>query len=450
MEQQISLFPSASTRIGFHYFPDTLHYRDCDLAAWLPELTSLGASWLVLQSAPDRAIPESFLSGLSSTGIHPIIHFRLSLANANEPAEIQPLLESYARWGACSAVFYDRPNARSSWPASGWAQQDLVERFLDRYLPLAALALESGLAPVLPPLEPGGNYWDTAFLRGVLESLVRRKQARLLQSLALGAYAWSSGHTLNWGAGGPEAWPEVRPYLTPTGSQDQRGFRIYDWYQTIATAVLGQPLPLVLFQAGAPVDPMLPLTDPTSGQTGPDTAVAIARMLAGETIADPTDRQTALEPIPQQVVACSYWLLADDPASPFHSQAFYQGSREPLPAVQALKSYLASPAPAQKKSAPVAKLTPSLDHPISHYLLLPTYEWGVADWHLDVIKPFIKKHTPAVGFSLDEARLAQKVTVVGSTQTFTENDLETLRSFGCTVERISGDGTSIASQLAER
>ncbi|HEX2981304.1 MAG TPA: hypothetical protein VHO48_13630 [Anaerolineaceae bacterium] len=450
MEQQNSLFPTANTRIGFHYFPDTLHYRESDLATWLPELQSLGVSWLVLHSAADRAIPESFLSGLASAGIHPLIQFHLSLAGPTEPADIQPLLESYARWGACGVVFFDRPNSRTSWPTSGWAQQDLVERFLDRFLPLACSALDAGLTPILPPLEPGGNYWDTAFLRAALESLVRRKQSRLLQSMALGAYAWGSGHSLNWGAGGPETWPDTRPYLTPTGSQDQRGFRIFDWYQTISMAVLGQTLPLVLFQAGAPSDPMILTATPSDGQIGPDTAVAIARLLAGETIADPTDRQTALEPIPQQVIAASFWLLADDPASLFHSQAFYQGSREPLPAVQALKAYLARPVPAQKKTVPDTYSAAVPGHPIRHYLLLPTYEWGVADWHLDVIKPFVKKHAPAVGFSLDEARLAQKVTVVGSVQTFPETDLENLRASGCTVERISGDGTSIASQLAER
>jgi hypothetical protein len=88
--------------------------------------------------------------------------------------------------------------------------------------------------------------------------------------------------------------------------------------------------------------------------------------------------------------------------------------------------------------------------PIKHYLLLPTYEWGIAEWHLDAIKPFVKKYQPTIGFSLKEAVLASKVTVVGNEQSFPEEILERLRASGCEVERISGDGTSIATLLATR
>jgi hypothetical protein len=55
-----------------------------------------------------------------------------------------------------------------------------------------------------------------------------------------------------------------------------------------------------------------------------------------------------------------------------------------------------------------------------------------------------------IGFSLNYAVLAERVTVVGDTDQFPEKALENLRSAGCRVERISGDGTSIATQLAEK
>jgi hypothetical protein len=95
-------------------------------------------------------------------------------------------------------------------------------------------------------------------------------------------------------------------------------------------------------------------------------------------------------------------------------------------------------------------VAPSAAFPIKHYLLLPAYEWGVSDWHLDVIKPFVRKHQPTIGFSLAEAALAEEVTVIGGEQSFSEESLSELRSKGCRVERISGDGTSIATQLSER
>jgi hypothetical protein len=85
---------------------------------------------------------------------------------------------------------------------------------------------------------------------------------------------------------------------------------------------------------------------------------------------------------------------------------------------------------------------------IDHYLLLPMTEWGAAEWHLDAARPFILKHHPTVGYSPEEAALAEHVTVVGGEQVFSEELLNILRQRGCQVTRISGDGTEIATQLA--
>ena len=209
------LTPSSQTRIGFHYFPDTIHYRDSDLQAWLPELRALGVSWLTLVAPSDRAIPEMFLRGLITAGIEPILHIQEKMPDVPSTGDLAALFSAYAKWGVHFIIPFDRPNSRSSWSTTGWAQEDLVERFLDRYLPVAELALQAGLTPVMPPLEPGGNYWDTAFLQSTLLSLQRRKQYALLEKLVLSAYAWTGSHPLNWGAGGPERWPGARPLRHP-------------------------------------------------------------------------------------------------------------------------------------------------------------------------------------------------------------------------------------------
>lgn len=447
MDPSFTLFPSHDTRIGFHYYPDSLHYREGDLAAWLPRLTELGASWLVLQSAADRAIPEAFLRGLLRAGIEPVIQFQLSLAEPPDTADLSPILEAYARWGVHGVIFFDRPNARSAWPATGWAQQDLIERFLDRYIPLANLAQSLGLVSIFPALEPGGNYWDTAFLRAALLSLQRRKQEKLIDRLVLAAYAWTGGHSLNWGAGGPESWPAARPYLTPAGSEDQRGFHIADWYQAVSMAVLQKNVPVILLGAGIPGDPYL-LPPASLGRENHRQAVqAVAELLAGEPAGDPENPGALLDPLSPHVLACAFWLLADEPDSPFYPQAWYQAD-ESLPAVAVLREWRAGSRRADARKSSAAQVAGS--HPIRHYLLLPLYEWGVADWHLEVVRPFIKKFTPTVGFSLSEAALAEKVTVIGNSHTFSEEALEALRRSGCVVERISGDGTSIATQLSER
>jgi hypothetical protein len=441
----------SSGRIGFHYFPDTLHYRDIDLKTWLPELISLGARWLVLKSESRRAIPEHFIRNLVENNIQPVIQFDLSLANTPSVEEIQPLIEAYSRWGCKYISFFDRPNSRSTWPSSGWAQQDLVERFIDRFLPFAGLALAAELVPVFPALEPGGSFWDTAFLRSALQSLERRQQVELLERMALGVYAWSYGRTLDWGAGGPERWAEAKPYFTPPDVQDQRGFRCYEWYQAIAKSVLKRPLPLILLCAGADQPPgQLQAAAPDTARHA-ETIKSIIDLLSSKDAIDPQNPDNTLEPLPDEIAACNFWLLASDAGDPAHPQAWYQDENTTLPAAALLKEErpLAKHPHADFPTA-VDKGRQEEIHAIRHYLLLPTYEWGVADWHLDVIRGFVKKYQPTIGFSLDEANMAARVTVIGNSQVFPDERLEQLRQAGCAVERISGDGTSIATQLNQR
>ncbi|MHC1784140.1 MAG: hypothetical protein AB9891_15535 [Anaerolineaceae bacterium] len=440
-----------SGKIGFHYYPDTYHYRDGDLQTWLPELLSLGASWLVLKSDIERAIPENFIRSLVENGIQPIIQFNLSLANTPDIEEIHPLVESYKRWGCKYVLFFDRPNSRTSWPASGWAQQDLVERFIDRFLPFAGLALANDLIPIFPALEPGGSFWDTAFLRSALQSLDRRKQADLLDKMVLAAYAWSQGHSLDWGAGGPERWAEAKPYFTPPDVQDQRGFRCFEWYQAIAKSVLKRPLPLFLLGAGAEKDPTQSQDISVDPARHAETNKSILDLLSSKQVVDPKNPDNGLESLAEEIIGCNFWLLASDAADSSHPQAWYQDQQNTLPIVNLLKEEKPLAKHPHADFPSTASKSPRDNiHAIQHYLLLPTYEWGVADWHLDVIRGFVKKHQPTIGFSLSEANMAARVTVIGNSQTFSDESLDQLRQAGCAVERISGDGTSIATQLNQR
>lgn len=453
-----SPFPVRKSRLGMHYFADTLHFRQQDLETWLPRLKAMDISWLVLQSPADRAIPEHFISGLVQEGIEPLIQFCLPLGPPVELAEMDPLFSAYSRWGARAVMLYDRPNERTAWPPYGWTQDNLVERFLDRFVPLGNLANHHQLAVIFPPLQPGGSYWDTAFLRSALESLVRRKQTRLLQDMVLSAYAWSGGHSLNWGAGGPDRWPEAHPYYTASDEPDQRGFRIFDWYLAISRAVLENNLPIILLGAGLSGNPF-----ETGGYSPTDeahirTCLAIADLLAGRDTLDPSDGKTPLEALPAAVVTANYWLLASEQLGAFFHHAWYRGEDKEMPIAQAFRgrSARASKAPPSQNPSAQPKTDPTpaaVNHPtrcIRHYLLLPTYDFGVVEWHLNIIRPFIKKHRPTVGFSLEEAALAERITVLGGEQVFPEEKLEQLRHAGSIVERIQGDGTSIATQLAER
>ncbi len=459
MKTTSSPFPARRTRLGFHYYPDTLHYTSQDLQDWLPHLHDMNISWLVLQGSPERAIPEYFISGLLEAGIEPIIHYPMPIFAPPNPAEFRPILSAYARWGVHGVIWFDRPNARKSWTARGWAQQDLVDRFLDRWIPYANTTLQCGVNPVLSPLEPDGSYWDTAFLRQTLEALERRKQNAILQNLVLSCYAWTWNRPMNWGAGGPGRWNTARPYTTSDTQPDQLGFRIFDWYDAITRSVLGDSCPIIMLGMGA-------ATDPARNTTGVDphltlNAVAAGRLLLDQPAVEPANPSAPLDPIPSNVIAGNYWLLAADSDHPLATQTWFQGEQhhaavEQLARLQVRETTPTPDTPGLDTSVDTGPMPAEpvngngRQHPIHHYLLLPLYEFGVADWHLNVIRPYVKKYRPTVGFSLAEAALASRVTVLGGPQTFPEEMLERLRHAGIVVERINGDGTSIATQLAER
>jgi hypothetical protein len=265
-------------------------------------------------------------------------------------------------------------------------------------------------------LKPGGDYWDTAFLRTALESVKRRNQQAVLDQIVIGAYANAGSKPLQFGAGGPERWPNARPYHTPPGVEDQRGFRIFDWYSPIIQATLQKPRPLFLFGLGSSLEAGdLERRD-----------LNIARLLAQKEV-------PGLESIPGDVIGGAFYLLDQD-AYP----GWFTKDGKPKPIVEAYHRW----AGIQPKTGPSKSKRNTI---ITHYLLLPTYDWGVTDYHLDIIRPFIKKFQPTIGFSLTEAYNAKHVTVLGGEHAFTEESLNKLRAVGVTVERINDLGTDIAS-----
>jgi hypothetical protein len=409
-------------KVGFHYRMDSDHYSEKDLGVWLPRLKELGASWMVLYAPTSRAIPEGFIATLKAEKIEPVLHFRISPKELPSVEEMILLFENYQRWGLKYLILFDRPNQQDGWSSESWAQAGLTERFLDSFLPLAEAAVALGLVPVFPPLEPGGDYWDTTFLRGALDGIKRRASKPLQDRLILSAYAGLNGRDLSWGAGGPESWPESQPYSTPVSSQDQQGFRIAEWYLTLSETVLERKLPILLLGVRGPA--------PQGGDLA-QALVQAARLIARQEI-------EGVDPLPEQVIGGAIFCLtgSSDCCAGDHSWYTPEGDAKPI-----VGAFL------KAESRPESKNIPG-EFPISHYLLLPSFEWGVADWHLNVTRPFIKRHRPTVGFSLEEASQAQQVTVVGGEDNFSDTDLSRLRNQGCLVRRIEGDGPKIAALLA--
>ena len=420
-------------RLGFYYHPGTTQYRDDDLALWLPRLHALGASWLVLQAPSQRAIPESFLRGLLNAGIQPILQFHLSPGRMAPATDMHLLLNIYARWGVRYVAFFDRPNLRLAWPAADWSRPELVERFLDHYLPLAGLALECDLLPVFPGLEPGGDFWDTAFLHASLAGLARRAPTKLLDELVLGAYAWSYQHPLDWGVGGPARWPQASPYSTDPDIQDQRGLRIFDWYQSIAQLVLGHPCPILLLAAGSrSASPHEQLHTILNQETHREVNRELARLAMGLPSLYPA--------LPAEVLSCNFWLLSDEPESPTAREAWFRPDGSTLPVVEDVRQMVASAASPNQSQA---DLTPINAEQPAHYLLLPPGRTSLSTPHL----LFVQKFHPLVGSSPEEAAKARRVTLAGDRSAFPEFLVTQLLNLGCLVDWIREDGTLIATKI---
>jgi hypothetical protein len=431
--------PEFNTGIGFYYFPDDVHYRASDAQTWIPELKALGASWLTLMGSASRAVPETFLRAVIDSGIEPIIHIPNPPSQPIDLAALEPLCSSYARWGVHYLVLYDRPNVRAYWPAEAWAQAGLVDRFLDLILPALTVVHSAGLAPVFPPLKQGGDYWDTSFLDAALKSLKARGQSALLNDMVFAYYAFAGNRPIEWGAGGAARWTRTRPYLVPPGSQDQRGFHAFEWYNEVIASRLGSPRPLLMVAGGAcPGDSDDPSYVPVDEDRHASCNMAVMEAMI--------ERR-----LPTYMINVAFYLLSSAPDQPKNAIAWYRSQAAALPVVGAMKQKMTE---ARQAWAASEKRTPPASQPggktLYHYLLLPTFEWGVSDWHWTAAAEYIHRFRPTCGFSPDEALGAEYVTIVGNAQGIGPEIENNLRAGGCKVDRVCGrDGAETQIRLNE-
>lgn len=443
--------PKNDTGVGFHYFPDAAHTGREDVDRWAPRLEELGASWLVIQTPPTRPVPDSFLQRVMMADIEPVVmigpEHSPAYASGGEigPMDLEALqgtLRSMADSGVHYIVLYDRPNERHKWAPQEWTKPGLVERFVDCLAPALEIVTAEEMIPVLPPLEPFGAYWDTAFLQSMLKSLQRRGLGSVLDRAAVGMRNFANNRHLDWGKGGRQAWPGARPYSEPGDGQDHRGFRLYEWYDVIIREEVGHSLPLIACANGP--QPSRIEGHGLDPEAHAQQAVEMARlMMVGE-----------LLPV---VMNHAFWLLASERSQPCHKESWFQADGTVrLPAVEALAQLHRELRPATPLAEPVAPVqrSPSAGHgttrptpakrepnghkPIDHYLLLPVFEWGVSRWHLSVVQEYVEAFLPTCGFSVEDARLARRVTIIGNEQGVSAEASRQLEAAGCQVERIAG------------
>lgn len=403
--------PSANPQIGIHYFPDSEHYRIQDAAAFFPVIKSMGSSFLFLSTVSTTAIPEYFLSQCLTENLHPVIHLKIPVETAIQNKDLYLLVETYAKWGVKYLIFFDRPNMRQSWSAPVWVLPNLVERYVDHIYPFFEIAHRLGILPILSPLEPGGDYWDTLFLRSTLQAFIRRNPEI---QFGYSAYAWTCGNPIEWGAGGPERWPLAQPYHHHPEHQDHRGVRIFEWYSSIAKSIGYDKLPLYLLETGKPKNQT---DEPWQG-------IEILNSLFPET--NEENGQNSLS----NVKTVGLWMPGL-PDSPEFSLA-----------VDKIREWY------QEKPQPKTESVHQLV--INHYVLIGTGYPALIDWRMRASHSFIIKHKATVGFSIEEAAKAKHVTILAREDEIPEEDLNYLRHNGISVERIDETGTALATILGER
>ena len=433
--QSINTSPLAARAVrkggyGFHYFPDEQHYRIADLERWLPELQALGAAWLTLRASAERAVPEAFINALVQAGIEPIIHIPHSGVEPFDLEDLASLAAAYRNWGVNYVVLYDQPNQREQWPAGTFDQLHLIERFLTCWLPAVKVLRACGLAAVFPPLRQGGTFWDLSFLRTSIETLTAWGETELMHDMILGAYAFAGPHPADWGRGGQTAWPAAQPYCTPPGSEDQLGFRAFEWYAEVTAECLGQPLPTLVLAGGARFGEL-------DTKTGQPLDIAWHTTCNANIAHAMTNRH-----LPDYLLNMNFWLLAAE-GQPAAAAAWFPAGSQPLPVCQQLSTPVASAALASNANKPgAAKRLP-------HYVLLPTLEHGPSEWHWRAAGGFVRDQHAACGYSAEDAAAALQVTVVGSEQEISRQVETGLRGIGCKVRRVAGaDFGQLTANLA--
>jgi hypothetical protein len=414
-------------QLGFSYFTAPEYLLAQHLNIWMPLLQKWGGNYVVLQANFDLAVPEDVFISAQNSGLELFVHFNVPLPSARAFNDASGMLDIYKKWGSKYVILGDQPNAKHAWPIANWHYETLVEKYLDRFIPLANHAVKIGMHPVLAPLLPGGDFWDYAFLELLLDGLKQHQMEHIIKSLTLSSYGYTFHKPLQWGEGGPERWSGSKPYQTPEGHQDQIGFNNYEWVQASSQRMLGKKLPVLILDAGRP-SPSIELVKDERAIDSLQILINACR----EPQSIEADPSTDFPELKDHILGCTFGL---DTIRTLLGGAF---------SIESLKRLFLGRERTEDKAFSAQTQVKYL----KHYLLLPSYVSGVPDVVLNKIRPLIKSFQPTVGFSLEEAAYAAKVSVFPDPFLFPDEKINQLRAAGCQVEILPNSGIEIATQLA--
>jgi hypothetical protein len=419
-----------NNRIGLHYFNDIQHFRNKDLLEWLPDMLTRHVGWLILQSPIDYAIPEEFISALVANHIEPIIQFADISHKSVKAEDLKVILNVYGKWGVKYVIFFNEPNLKSSWPDGTWNLGDIVDTFLDKYIPFVKAANQAGLTTVFPPLQPGGDYWDTAFLKKTLKGAINRKCLEIISNFHIAVSGQTFDKELAWGLGAISDQNRSKAYLSSIDIQDHIGFRTSDCYCEIIKQTIGYFPKILLFWYG------------TTNHLSPNPQTRDFNTLIN--LASRRPQNNSITPLNENIISCNFWPISNlnylDPSLiDDTNQSSYAINLSEIVDNQSLID--------SKLSEKIAQNVAPWVYPIDHYLLLPTYKWGTPEYILEKVRPIFQQDKPTIGFSIDEAMMARKVTVWNENGAFSDSEIEELRQSGCIIDEKVINGIEVALEV---
>lgn len=445
MEHQSDKNLYLPNRLGFHYFPDADHYSQKHLNLWLPILHQMKIGWLVLYSPLTHAIPEDFILPIINSGIKVIVDFQHPLSKDPDWPAMEVLLSAYGKWGVSYALLDRNANMRASWGNSRWGDPDLINSYAQQFLNFAGLALENAIRPVLGPLIPGGDYWDTAFLKILLAKIAESAAVVIRNNITLSAYGWTYNRSLDWGAGGPAAWSESGPYQKPTAeSQNQQGFRAYEWVDAAVRAVFGHSIPVMLLEAGIHSNK----GEDDSGTPQLSDQMNIVGLIKGRNVYNPENPNHLLSPLPSFIESANFFVLSSN--KPDHeSLRWFQENGSRLPPAQSfyVREDLIDLVAAAENPQPNTRQDETPVFNYHRYILISHDLSSSAAEILESLHPVIERDKPMVGFSSEDACQAAAITYITTDREADPELLHILRSRGSLISIIHPQ--DIASMVRE-
>jgi hypothetical protein len=319
--------PAGDTGVGFHWFPDALHYDKVWLKRFGSELKALGASWLVLPCTLGSPVPDAFLAGLKDRSIEPVLRIATEFVGPVDKNALIELARSYAQSGGHYVYLFDRPNSRTSWLR--WDADRLPDRVADFLLPaLEALTAIDGIVPLIPPLAAPGDWSDRAFLAELLRSLCRRASTGVLDRVGLALHNYADNKPLTWGAGGRAAWPDTPLFTGSEGAEDHLGFRLFEWYDEIVRETIGRAMPMVACEGGSLLGDAgraaLPRVDSDLHATRNS---QIAHLMSSSEV-------------PDHLLNCAFWVFSAEDSQACSAHRWYKpdGSPQRTVTIEAMKA----------------------------------------------------------------------------------------------------------------